>query len=148
TLENQSGAEFPDARVKLMAGDVSKIQPEVYPMVMKAMRSEMAPAPAVTEKAFDEYHLYTLSDATTLKERETKQVEFCRRAKVPGKRRYVYDGSQATPLGGNANDALRTSPAYGAEGNTKITTTLEFRNDKASGLGLPLPKGTMKIYRA
>jgi hypothetical protein len=149
TLENQSGAEFPDAHVKLMAGDVSKIQPELYAMGAKAMRSEAAGVPAaVTEKAFDEYHLYTLGDPTTLKERETKQVEFCRRAGVPGKRLYVYDGAQSVAYGGYVNDAMRTNPSYGAEGNTKVTTTLEFRNDKASGLGLPLPKGTMKMYRA
>ena len=149
TLENESGAEFPDARVKLMAGDVSKIQPAMYEMAGKAMRSEMAGAnPAVTEKSFDEYHLYTLSEPTTLRERETKQVEFCRRAGVPGKRLYVYDGAQSIALGGYVSDAARANPSYGAEGNTKVATTLEFRNDKASGLGLPLPKGTMKIYRA
>jgi hypothetical protein len=149
TLENQSGAEFPDARVKLMAGDVSKIQPVMYEMAGKAMRADMAaPAPAVTEKTFDEYHLYTLSEPTTLRERETKQVEFCRRAGVPGKRLYVYDAAPSVALGGYVNDAGRANPSYGAEGNTKIATMLEFRNDKASGLGLPLPKGTMKIYRA
>jgi hypothetical protein len=148
TLENESGAEFPDARVKLMAGDVGKIRPQAYPMAMKAMAEMAAPAPAVTEKAFDEYHLYTLEQPTTLRERETKQVEFCRRAQVPGRRLYVYDGSLAAPFTGYGNESLRSSPAYGAEGNTKVTTMLEFRNDKASGLGLPLPKGTMKLYRA
>lgn len=148
TLENQSGAEFPDAHVKLMAGDVSKVQPAMYAMEGKAMRAEMAAPAGVTEKAFDEYHLYTLGEATTLRERETKQVEFCRRAAVPGRRLYVYDGAESVAYGGYVNDAARATPGFGAEGNTKIAAFLEFRNDKASGLGLPLPKGTLKIYRA
>jgi hypothetical protein len=149
TLENESGAEFPEARVKLMAGDVSKIQPALYAMEGKAMRAEVGGVPAaVTEKAFDEYHLYTLSEPTTLKERETKQVEFCRRAGVPAKRLYVYDGAQSVAYGGYVSDAARANASFGGEGNTKVSTTLEFRNDKASGLGLPLPKGTMKLYRA
>ncbi len=89
------------------------------------MLSEEA-APPVAEKAFDEYHLYSLQRPTTLKDREIKQVEFCRAADVPAARLYVYD------------------PQVSA---TKVATVLEFMNSKSGGLGMPLPKGTMKIYR-
>jgi hypothetical protein len=147
TLENESGAEFQSARVKLMAGDVSKVQPAMAGMAMemKSMRADMA-APPVTEKAFDEYHLYTLTNPMTLREREVKQVEFCRAARLPGKRLYVYDGAQvpAYAYGGG----MAQQPDLGAQSNPKVATMLEFRNSKEAGLGIPLPKGTMKMYRA
>ena len=83
TLDNQSGKTFPNARVKLMAGDVNKIQPAYAgPVVMggpmQMDRISFGGAPPVTERTFDEYHLYTLQRATTLHDRETKQVEFVR----------------------------------------------------------------------
>jgi hypothetical protein len=146
TLENESGAQFDNARVKLMAGDVNKVQPAMAGMVMamKSRADEMAPQ--VTEKAFDEYHLYTLTNPTTLREREVKQVEFCRAAKLPGKRLYVYDGAMVPEYvyqGGMAQQ-----PDLGAQSNPKVATMIEFRNSKEAGLGIPLPKGTMKMYRA
>src|SRR5664280_1011239 len=77
TMNNQSGKTFRDAKIKLMAGDVNKIQPQNYGMMRTklAMYEAPAAAPAVTEKAFDEFHLYTLARPTTLLDRETKQVE-------------------------------------------------------------------------
>ena len=151
TLENESGAEFREARVKLMAGDVSKVQPAMAGMMGKSVRmmeADMAPGPPVTEKAFDEYHLYTLTEPTTLREREIKQVEFCRAANLPGQRLYVYDGAQMQAYGGWDADAMRTNPQYGTQGNTKVSTMIEFKNSKEAGLGIPLPRGTMKLYRA
>ena len=64
TMNNQSGKTFRDAKIKLMAGDVNKIQPQVIPMggmagMMKYGMSQLNAAPAVTEKAFDEFHLYS-----------------------------------------------------------------------------------------
>ena len=151
TMENGSGAEFRDARIKLMAGEVSKVQPAMDMMRMKtmvAMEAAAAPGPQVTEKAFDEYHLYTLAEPTTLREREVKQVEFCRADAVPGQRMYVYDGAQMAMFGGWDVEQMRTNPAYGNHGNTDVFTMVEFRNSKQVGLGIPLPRGTMKLYRA
>jgi hypothetical protein len=151
TLENESGAEFRDARIKLMAGDVSKVAPEMKAMLGRrvlAMEADAMPGPPVTEKAFDEYHLYTLSEPTTLRQREIKQVEFCRGDQLPGQRLYVYDGSMLQAYGGYDVEGLQASPQYGTQGNTKVATTIEFKNSKASGLGIPLPRGTMKLYRA
>ncbi|HXH28154.1 MAG TPA: DUF4139 domain-containing protein, partial [Candidatus Polarisedimenticolia bacterium] len=144
TLQNQSGTAFENATVKLMAGEVSKVQPQmINALGMNRGVAEAAPPPQVTEKAFDEYHLYTLGRPTTLRDKETKQVEFCRAASVPATRLYVYDGAAFDPYRGYNTE----TPEYGATGNTKVATMLEFRNDKAAGLGLPLPQGTMKIYR-
>jgi hypothetical protein len=146
TLENQSGTEFKNATVKLMAGDVNRVQPGAVLGFNQGamMRAEAkAPGPQVTEKAFDEYHLYTLQRPTTLRDKETKQVEFCRAAAVPATRLYVYDGAEIDPYRGYSPE----TPDYGTTSNTKVATMLEFKNAKAAGLGLPLPKGTMKIYR-
>src|ERR1041385_7359955 len=95
TLDNQTGKTFSNARIKLMAGDVNKLQPNQLMIsgqaaAVYAARDEAAPA--VTERNFDEYHLYTLERATTLYDRETKQVEFVRASGVPSQRIYVYDG--------------------------------------------------------
>ena len=147
TLENESGAEFQNARVKLMAGDVSKVQPGMAGMVANEMMMKRADmAPPVTEKAFDEYHLYTLTNPTTLREREVKQVEFCRAAKLPGKRLYVYDGAMVPVYA--YQGGMAQQPDLGAQSNPKVATMLEFKNSKEAGLGIPLPKGTMKMYRA
>jgi hypothetical protein len=148
TLENESGAEFKDARLKLMAGDVNKVQPAVMGgrMAMAKAMAEEAPGPQVTEKAFDEYHLYTLANPTTLREREVKQVEFCRAPHLPAKRLYVYDGAQVAMYG--YDEGMARNPQYGVQSNGKVATMVEFKNSKEAGLGIPLPRGTMKLYRA
>src|SRR5262245_5616741 len=92
TLRNESGVAFKDARVKLMAGEVSKVQPSRTRLQYAvAAMEKAAPPPEVTEKTFDEYHLYSLPLPTLLRDREVKQVEFCRGADVPAVRLYVYD---------------------------------------------------------
>jgi hypothetical protein len=97
TMQNHSGKTFEDARIKLMAGDVSKIQPPM-PMAKAAYalesRARDAAAPVVREKSFDEFHLYTLERPATLRDNETKQVEFVRATGIQSQRLYVYDGAQ------------------------------------------------------
>jgi len=129
TVSNTSGQTFNEAVVKLMAGDVQKVQPQ-RPMGGMAMRKDvmyaMAAQEAVTEKAFDEFHLYSLPRAVTLRDRETKQVEFMRATGVKAPVVYVYDGTR--------------NP-------TKVAVTREFKNSAENGLGLPLPKGRTRFYR-
>lgn len=76
TIDNQTGKTFENARIKLMAGDVSKIQRGVEPLgaALKVAAMDASNLPPVSEKAFEDYHLYTLARATTLRDRETKQV--------------------------------------------------------------------------
>ncbi|MGE5190526.1 MAG: DUF4139 domain-containing protein [Gemmatimonadota bacterium] len=149
TLENMSGRDFEDARVKLMAGDVARVQGEgVAYARAAAMEMAAAPAAAVTERAFEEYHLYTLARPTTVLDREIKQVEFVRASGVPAKRLYVYDGLQAgAQYRGWDASSIRNRPDYGTQSNPKVWVMLEFRNAEDSGLGMPLPKGKVKIYR-
>lgn len=95
TMDNQSGKTFENAKIKLMAGDVSKIQQhqDVYRLAaMEMSTATTMPFPPVTEKAFEDYHLYTLARPATLHDRETKQVEFIRASGVKSERVYVYDG--------------------------------------------------------
>ena len=153
TFDNQSGKTFKDAKIKLMAGDVSKIQ-RGEPMEMEKaagfLRSadESAAAP-VTEKAFDEYHLYTLERPATLRDRETKQVEFVRATGVKSQRIYIYDGLKLdwNRWRGNAMENIRANENFGTESNTKVAVVREFKNSEANHLGMPLPKGRVRFYK-
>jgi hypothetical protein len=151
TLDNQSGKTFRDARIKLMAGDVNKIQPneQYYARAISTggIVAGMA-EPQVTEKAFDEYHLYTLERPTTLHDRETKQVEFVRAASVKSKTIYVYDGWKIDQNYRGWNmETIRTADAYGTQSNPKVWVMQEFKNSAENHLGMPLPKGRVRFYR-
>ncbi|MDO8540518.1 MAG: hypothetical protein Q7S40_08805 [Opitutaceae bacterium] len=147
TVNNQSGKMFEQASVKLMAGNVNKMQP--MEARSGAMRREMAvmamaDSAAVTEKAFDEFHLYSLGRAVTLRDRETKQVEFMRATGVTAPVVYVYDGGA---MFGVFHGGMIRDPGYGTQGNKKVWVMREFKNSEANKLGLPLPKGRMRFYR-
>jgi len=103
----------------------------------------------VTEKAFDEYHLYTLERSTTLRDRETKQVEFIHAAGVATKQVYVYDGVKIDQnrFNGWNWENIRNDHSYGTESNPKIWAMREFVNSQANHLGMPLPKGRVRFYR-
>ncbi|PYQ44809.1 MAG: hypothetical protein DMG99_02985 [Acidobacteria bacterium] len=152
TIDNRTGKAFENAHIKLMAGDVNKIQPNAMNGVLarKAAMEMAAPmAPAVTEKAFDEYHLYTLERATTLRDRETKQVEFIHASGVASKQLYVYDGAKIdfNRYGGWNWENIRNDHSYGTESNPKIWVMREFVNSQANHMGMPLPKGRVRFYR-
>jgi hypothetical protein len=135
TMNNHSGMMFADAKIKLMAGDVNRVQPE-YPMVARAMVMDNlagGSAKVVTEKSFDEFHLYTLGNPVTLRDKETKQVEFVRATGVKAERIYVFEGSQQYNR--------RGSSAGG-----KVQVFREFKNSEANRLGLALPKGKVRFY--
>jgi hypothetical protein len=154
TMDNQTGKTFENARIKLMAGDVNKIQPGAmngrgYAQAVAVNGALAMPGQPVTEKTFDEYHLYTLERTTTLRDRETKQVEFIRAAGVGTKQIYIYDGVKIdSSRYNNWNwDNIRNDHSYGTESNPKIWVMREFRNSDANHLGMPLPKGRVRFYR-
>jgi hypothetical protein len=130
TVTNRTGKAFTDATIKLMAGDVNRVQPQDQfrgQLKMADMAPAGAPMEEVTEKAFDEFHLYSLPRAVTLRDQETKQVEFLRASGVTAPQLYIYDHRK-----------------YGR----KVATVREFKNTKENGgLGLPLPKGRTRFYR-
>jgi len=134
TMDNQTGRTFENARIKLMAGDVNKLQPGAVggvAMRVAQMAAEVA-GPPVTEKAFDEYHLYTLERSTTLRDRETKQVEFIHAAGVTTKQVYIYDGAKIDPnrYNGWNWENIRNDHSYGTESNPKIWVMREFVNSQ------------------
>lgn len=153
TMDNQSGKAFQNARIKLMAGDVNKIQPgQSFERIASfggpvAINGVMNPP--VTERTFDEYHLYTLARPTTLEDRETKQVEFIRAANVSTTQIYVYDGLKLDPnrYNGWNWENIRNESSYGTESNPKIWVMREFNNSETNHLGMPLPKGRVRFYR-
>ena len=150
TLENQSGKTFDSAKVKLMAGDVNKMVPEQAKYrreVAYAMADAVGGAAPVTEKAFDEFHLYTLPRPVTLRNGETKQVEFLRATGVKSATIYVYDGADIARFRGWDQDSIRRDPNYGTQSNKKVAVYREFMNTEENGLGLPLPKGRTRFYR-
>jgi hypothetical protein len=153
TMVNQSGKMFENARIKLMAGDVNKIRPREYAMNGPGMVASAGlatfPAPPVTEKTFDEYHLYTLQRPATLHDRETKQVEFVRAAGVRSKIVYIYDGAKIDPnrFRGWGAEQIRNDSGYGTQSNPKVWVMREFANSDANHLGMPLPRGRVRFYR-
>jgi hypothetical protein len=151
TLDNQSGKTFENAHIKLMAGDVSKIQEQNPRYQFRASAGAVSvngEAPIVTQKTFDEYHLYTLARATTLRDRETKQVEFLRASGVRADRVYVYDGFLLDDQYRGWNlQSIRGNGDYGTRSNPKVWVMLEFKNSKANNLGMPLPAGRVRFYR-
>jgi hypothetical protein len=151
TLENQSGKTFDNAVIKLMAGDVSKIQWQQEDVRAYAV-AEMVTVgsrPVVTEKAFDEFHLYDLVRPATLRNRETKQVEFLRGEGVTAKTIYVYNGAAIdwSRYRAWSPETVRNDRDYGTRSNPKVWVMREVANTKANGLGLPLPAGRTRFYR-
>lgn len=151
TFNNRSGKTFNEASIKLMAGDVNKVQHNMPMAKMAMMESARAGGGggAVTEKAFDEFHLYTLPRPVTLRDKETKQVEFMRGEGIKSKTIYNYDGAGLrwqNYQGWNA-DQLRGRRNFGGNVNKKINVVREFKNTKENGLGIPLPAGKIRFYR-
>ena len=148
TMNNNSGKTFDNAKIKLMAGDVNKIQPPQFafgmaksramPMAMAAMED----GPAVSEKAFDEFHLYSIARPTTLHDHETKQVEFVHAEKMYAPTIYVYDGATGYQFYG-----LNYDRNYGQNDNKKIIVQREFKNAETNQLGIALPAGKLRFYR-
>jgi hypothetical protein len=132
-----------------MAGDVNKIQPRgTYggfggrrAVAMMASLDQNGPPP-VSEKAFDEFHLYSIARPTTLHDRETKQVEFAHAEKMYAPTIYVYDGANDYRFYG-----LNYDQGYGQSDNKKILVQREFVNAETNHLGIALPKGKLRFYR-
>jgi hypothetical protein len=145
TMNNQSGKTFENAKIKLIAGDVNKIQPQIRTRTIEsfALAGAAEAAPAVTEKAFDEFHLYSIGRPTTLHDRETKQVEFVHAENVFAPTIYVYDGAADYRFYGGLN----YDQNYGTEGNKKIWVKREFVNSETNHLGIALPAGKLRFYR-
>jgi hypothetical protein len=149
SILNQSGAGYPEARLKLIAGDVHRAPQPMQDYRMRSMEMNMAaPAadPGFEEKAFFEYHLYTLGRPATLPDNSTKQIELFPAAHgVPVDKVLVYDGlGENFWYGGNAPMA---EASYGVQSKKEVNIYLRFKNDKESGMGMPLPSGRIRVSK-
>ena len=146
SLLNQSGVRYQDAKLKLIAGDVNRVDPrglgEIVVTAQKRQAMMEAADAGFEEKAFFEYHLYTLGRPATLPNNSTKQIElFDAASRVPAKKQLVYYGADVGRYYGAPMMDRGFAPAY----NTKVDVWLTFRNDKSSGMGMPLPAGRIRV---
>ena len=149
TLGNHTGKSFENVRVKLMAGDVGKIQQDEQSRLVAARADAEVGDPPITQKSFADYHLYTLQRAVTLRDRETKQVEFVRAPGVKSRQLYVYEGSlmNINRRRGYDPNELRENESLGLESVSQVQIRYEFENSRENGLGIPLPKGRLRFYQ-
>ena len=128
SIDNKSGATYKDAKLKLVAGDVNIVPERQVSELMHFSVSRVASMEKAgfEEKSFFEYHLYTLQRPATVMDRQIKQLSLFEPAKTKTKKIFTFDGQQD---------------------DSKVRVNLEFVNDKNSGLGMPLPKGKIRVYK-
>jgi hypothetical protein len=139
TIDNRSGATYRNAKLKLVAGDVNRVKDEAEYKDRMLRTAEMAAkaAPQFQEQEFFEYHIYTLERATTIKENQTKQIGLVTADSIPVRKELVYRGA-----------AFYYHNRYGdAMSNQKVEVFVEIDNRKEHNLGIPLPKGTVRVYK-
>jgi hypothetical protein len=137
TLTNTSGTSYRNAKLQLVAGDVNRVRREMAAGAATAMpMSAAAPAP-MAEQALFEYHLYTLGRPTTIAENQTKQVELLTGHAIPVTKEYRF-----------ANLAPGYNYQMGEAPRVNASVRLKFVNTEKSGLGIPLPQGTVRVYKA
>jgi len=149
TLLNMSGAAYRNARLKLIAGDVQRIQPPHAPERRRtAGRAEAkGDAGGFEEKAFFEYHLYTLPRRTDIAENATQQITlFPAAAGVGVEKVLVYYGLSDAAHWGFFPEP-RVDRSFGVQGNPKLDVYLRFVNSKENRMGMPLPKGKVRVYK-
>lgn len=149
SIVNRSGAGYEDAALKLVAGDVQRVQGQGTPRpVTNAIAYESdsfsREKAGFQEKSFFEYHLYTLGRTATIPDNATKQIElFPQAQKIPVKKLMVYDGAGGYGYYGG----LQTSQDFGVPSNKKVNVYLQFKNEKENHLGIPLPSGRMRVNK-
>jgi hypothetical protein len=140
TIDNKSGATYKNAKLKLVAGDVNRAKDELEykgKMMRVAEMAAKAEAPQFKEDSFFEYHIYTLQRPATVKDNQTKQISLVQADTIPVKKELLYRGAN-----------YYYYSRYGeAMTNQKVGVFVEIQNKKESNLGIPLPKGTVRVYK-
>jgi len=139
TIENMSGATYRNAELKLVAGDVQRVTQRGRRGRKNLMTYDVAEsrAPQFEEESFFEYHLYTLDRKTTIKDRETKQLSLVEVEKIPVVKKFMYYGAYSRyPV----RSGQESTPDH-------VGVYLEFVNNSANRLGIPLPEGTVRVYK-
>jgi len=137
TIENRSGATYQNALLKLVAGDIHRVERERRMDYARPMVATKEAAPQFREESFFEYHLYTLSRRTTIKDNQTKQMSLLDADQVPVKKLFVFSGQ---PHYYYSRYDQKT-------GKQKVGVFLELENREKHNLGIPLPKGIIRVYK-
>jgi hypothetical protein len=140
TLTNQSGTAYPNARLQLVAGDVNRVRDEVrVAKALLAQRSAAAESPRqdMAQEALFEYHLYTLARPTTIADSQTKQVALLGAQGVPVAKELLLQGS----------DYYYRTSVGGIGQKMKVGVFVQFENRESSRLGMPMPKGVVRVYK-
>ncbi|HEY4643234.1 MAG TPA: hypothetical protein VIH68_00785 [Bacteroidota bacterium] len=150
TITNNSGTSFHNAGLKLVAGDVNLVRPDqLYNYGYKAARAadESSLQPQFQQTNLFEFKLYTLQRRTDVMNNETKQVELVSATRIPTKKVFIYDGVADQWRSWISNYSYRDQSSLGQQSNTKVGVFVKFRNAENSGLGIPLPKGKVRVYK-
>lgn len=143
TLTNTSGIAYKNADIQFVAGSVNRLAPAAPRPMMKARGLMMAAAPAadnaMTEERLMDYHLYSLGRKTEIASNQTKQLALLSASRIKVKKEYKF---------ANLVPSYHGRGAAGEIGRRNADVVLQFDNDKASNLGLPLPAGTIRVYKA
>jgi len=148
TLMNQSGVGYPDTKLKLVAGDVHRLKPppDFEKMIRGGLFGGSDTKPEFLERGLFEYHVYALSQTTTLPNNSTKQLElFSPRANVPVEKIYLYYG-----LPENLQGRFVDQPVHridGVGGESKVHVYIRVANAEKGGLGVPLPAGRVRLFK-
>ncbi|MDD5259120.1 MAG: DUF4139 domain-containing protein [bacterium] len=139
TIDNKSGATYKDAAIQLVAGDVNRAnEPEMRYDKAMSMAGAVARESSFKEESFFEYHLYTLDRKSTIKQNQTKQISLLEAANVPVRKELIFWGAEYY---------YRSS--YGQPiSNQKVGVYINVDNKKENRLGMPLPKGIIRVYKA
>jgi hypothetical protein len=136
TIDNRSGATYQNALLKLVAGDIHRVQGEMRMDYARPMAVAKEASPQFKEESFFEYHLYTLDRRTTIKDNQTKQMTLLDASQVPLKKLFIFSGHPQYYYYQNQGSQKQ-----------KIGVFLELENSKKNNLGIPLPKGTIRVYK-
>ena len=148
TLNNNSGRAFDDAQLKLVAGELNRIQPDTVvarsPAVEMEVLADFAGAPPVEQRELFEYQLYEVGRPVTIGNNETKQIEFVTGSNVLATTFFVFD---ASPQFGAYYSPIDYPEGYGTYTEGTVQTFLEFNTSEESGLGADLPAGRIRVYQ-
>jgi len=134
SIENNSGTTFRNAKLKLVAGDLNLVNNQnqnVYASPELYLRKNEMSGDQFQEKSFFEYHIYNLKRPTTLAQNETKQISLFEAQNIRVHKKYLYSN----------NYRSRT-------GQQKVAVIVEFENSKENSLGVPMPKGKIRVYKS
>jgi hypothetical protein len=140
TVVNGSGTSFKNAKLQLVAGDLNRVRQVIGRMqTLDAMAERAAAAPPMAQEAFSDYHLYTLARKTTINNSETKQVSMLGATAFPVQKRYVVEGQAFY---------YHNAQHPGAPLKDAVQVFYQFKNEERSGLGMPMPAGTVRLYQS